>query len=121
MYFVGVQFFSDKMALSKHIGEIVLNLHKSTACLHDKLPCQEVPYHPKPALPPDFKVVEETEHSINVDCKSAMRVADTREFLISFIRCGLPHAGDAHSTLSTWGGSHALLSNAVVPMMHVGF
>ena len=114
MYFVG-----------KHIGEIVLNLQKSTACLHDKLPYHEVPYHPKPvvkpALPPDFKVVEETEHSINVDCKSAMRVADTREFLISFIRCGLPHADGAHSTLPTWGGSHALLSNAVVPMMPVGF
>ena len=62
----------------------MLNLQKSTACLPDKLPCQEVPYHPKPvvkpALPPDFRVVEETEHS-NVDCKSAMRVADTPEFL----------------------------------------
>ena len=64
MYFVGVPFCSDKMALSKHIhvGEIVFNLQKSTACLPDKLPCQEVPYHPKPvvkpALPPDFKVVE---------------------------------------------------------------
>ena len=89
MYFVGLPGFSDKMALSKHIGEIVLNLQKSTACLPDKFPCQEVPYHPKPvvktALSPDFKVVEETEHS-NVDCKSAMWVADTPEFLVSFIR-----------------------------------
>ena len=77
MYFVRLPGFSDKMAVSKHIGEIVLNLQKSTACLPDKFPCQEVPYHPKPvvkpALPPDFKVVEETEHSnvmliVNMPC-----------------------------------------------------
>ena len=77
MYFVGLPGFSDKMAVSKHIGEIVLNLQKSTACLPDKFPCQEVPYHPKPvvkpALPPDFKVVGQTEHSnvmliVNLPC-----------------------------------------------------
>ena len=41
-----------------------------------------------------------------------MRVADTPdpgEFLISFIRCGLPHADDAHITLTTLGGSRALV------------
>ena len=100
--------FSDKMALSKHtghIGEIVLNLKKSTACLPDKFPCQEVSYHPKPvvkpALPPDFKVVEETEHS---------NVADTPEFLVSFTRwC------TQYSAYLGW----FTRSNAVVPVADI--
>ena len=55
MYFVGLPGFSDKMALSKHIGEIVLNIQKSTACLPDKFPCQECSTTAKPnPKPPSY-------------------------------------------------------------------
>ena len=94
-----------------------MNLHKSTACLPVKLACQEVPHHPKPSvkpsLPPYFKVIEETGINSNLDCVSALREADKREFLISFIRCGLPKGYATCGTLPTWGGSHALLSTVM--------
>ena len=42
-------------------------------------------------------------------------------FLLFIIRCGPPERKDTSLTLPTWGGSYALLSNAVVPLMHVVF
>ncbi len=71
-----------------------MNLEKSKVCLPDKLPCQEVPHHPKtnnrPVLAPNFKVVEEHNILDIVDPVSALTAASNRQFLISFIRCGLP-------------------------------
>ncbi len=43
------------------------------------------------------------------------------EFLISLIRCGLPHSAPAPGELPPWGGIHALITTANVPLMRVGF
>jgi hypothetical protein len=99
-----------------------INLRKTELCLPDKLPCQVVPHLMKPAtrpvLPPDFKVVEELNL---IDTQSALECANKQEFLISFIKCGLPSTDDESGILPTWSGFHALISTSTVPMMRVGF
>ena len=98
-----------------------MGLNKSS-CMPKVLPCQEVKVHPKPAckpsLPPDFKVIEMTNVSSELDTLSALRDARVEEFLISFPRCG--KKGE-DLVMPTWSGTHALISSAVVPCMRVGF
>ena len=100
-------------------------LQKSKVCLPDKLPCQVVPYHPKPTIKPvlplNFKVLEELNTTDVIDPISALNKADKQEFIISFIRCGLPKNDMESGTVPTWSGSHALISTSTVPLMRVGF
>lgn len=102
-----------------------MNLGNINAHLPEKLPCQEVAFYLKPSvkpcLPANFKVLEETSVNSNLNCESALCEADKREFLISLIRCGLPPKNDTNGCVPTWGGAHALLSTADVPLMRVGF
>ena len=82
-------------------------------------------YHPKPCVKPsfpsNFRVIEEIGVDSNLVCESAILEADKREFLISFIRCGLPKNHDTSAALPTWGGTHAVISTATLPLMRVGF
>ena len=101
-----------------------MNLGDITTRLPDTLPCQEVPYKPKPTskpqLPPSFTLVGDNYDS-NVDMHGAITKADVREAALSLIRCGYPLDSEADACLPTWGGSHALVSKATVPLSRVGF
>ena len=83
-----------------------MDLRKNELCLPDKLPCQVVPHLMKPvtrpALPPDFKVVDELNVNDLTDIKSAFECANQQEFLISFIKCGLPCTDTESDILPTW-------------------
>lgn len=101
-----------------------MNLKRSSLHLPDKLPCQVVLHHPKPpvkpTLPSTFRLAEETGVTSELNYSTTLCKADKREFLISFLRNGLK-CDSASDTMPTWGGCHALLSTATVPLMRVGF
>lgn len=67
-------------------------LSKSARSLNVLLPCQKVSAHSKPvvrpSLPPDFRLLEDTNLTLS---DSAIQVAVKTEFMISFVRCGIPH------------------------------
>ena len=114
--------FQEKIAIPESKPSVSSMGMNKSSCLPKILPCQEVPVHPKPAckpsLPPDFKVIEMTNVSSELDTLSALRDAKVEEFLISFLRCGKK---SDEMVLPTWSGTHALISSAVVPRMRVGF
>ena len=100
------------------------NLLKGKVCIPDKLPCQDVPLRPKPTirpvLPPNFTVLEELNVNDVIEPDSTLNTANKHEFLMSFVRCGLPKDDSESGTLPTWSGSHAVISTATVPLMRVG-
>ncbi len=55
------------------------------------------------------------------DAEEAVEQSVNTEFLISLIRCGLPCSAAAPGELPPWGGIHALVTTANVPLMRVGF
>lgn len=101
------------------------NLSKYSHPLKEKLHCQVVPaYHKpmvKPTLPPNFKLVEDIHVDILSDAEEAVQQSANTEFLISLVRCGLPHSRPAPGELPPWSGIHALITTANVPLMRVGF
>ena len=92
-------------------------LSKTTCFIQNKLPCQDVPIHCKPAvrpsLPSGFQVIGDT------DIKNTIDEACRRERLISLLRISVPDSSP--QCLPSWGGVHALVPNANVPLMRVGF
>ena len=88
----------------------------------------------KPKLPPDFKVKERANSSL--DTISALSRAKQDEFLLSYLRCSdlidkhqavkLRNQDDDESDdddklMPTWHGMHGLISTSKPPMMRVGF
>ena len=101
---------------SMHLGD-------RSETLPEMLPCQKVPFKPKPAskpqLPPSFKITDVNAES-TLDTQGALQHADIREAALSLIRCGYP-TDNSSACLPTWGGSHALVTTATVPLSRVGF
>ena len=110
----------------------------TNATLPKLLPCQEVPVFPKPQvkpkLPPDFKVKERANSSL--DTISALSRAKQDEFLLSYLRCSDlidkhramklrnqedDESDDDDKLMPTWHGMHGLISTSKPPMMRVGF
>ena len=95
-------------------------LSKTTCFIQNKLPCQDVPIHCKPAvspsLPSGFQVIEDTDLPI---LKNTIDEACRHERLISLLRISVPDSSP--QCLPSWGGVHALITNANVPLMRVGF
>ena len=85
-----------------------------------KLRCQEVHLHFKPAvrpsLPPDMLLYSDEKETRLLDIDSARNEAFKKEFVISLIRLG-------HSNHSPhiWAAVHTLVSLTAVPFMRVGF
>ena len=75
----------------------------------------------KPTLPLNFKLVEDIHVDILSDAGKAVRQSTNTEFLISLVRCGLPHSGPATCELHPWSGIHALITTVNVPLIRVGF
>ena len=101
------------------------NLSKYVRPSKEKLSCQVVPtYHKpvvRPSLPQNFVLVENVNVDIVSEADGAVDRSVNTEFLISLIRCGLPHSAPAPGDLPPWGGIHALITTADVPLMRVGF
>ena len=72
------------------------NLSKYSHPSKAHLPCQVVScYHKpvvKPSLPPNFTLVEDVNVDIVSDAEKAITYFVKTEFLISLVRCGLPHS-----------------------------
>ncbi len=100
-------------------------LTKSSIPTGQKLPCQIVPHHAKsvvrPSLSPDFVLRENSNLGLcNPD--QAAKDADKTEFVITLVRSELPNlTANLPGDLPTWGGIHALVSEANVPLMRVEF
>lgn len=94
-------------------------LEKRSCKLKTKLSCQKLKFHPKPivkpSLPDDFKVAEDDGLYLS---DTALKNAESREFFISFVRCGQP---DNAGNLPCWGAFHALISQSHIPLKKVGF
>ena len=56
-----------------------------------------------------------------MDCNTAIQEADTVEFLLSFIRYGIPKAENTDNIIPTWGASHSLISYHNPPLSRIGF
>ena len=101
------------------------SISKSDKLSKDMLPCQVVPPHPKPVIRPtiphDMILAENTNLLIEGQILEALKESRRNEFLITFIRVGLPHSRHTAGQLPPWGGIHALISKMDVPMMRVGF
>ncbi len=100
-------------------------LTQSSIPTGQKLSCQIVPHHAKgvvrPSLSPDFVLRENSNLGLcNPD--QAAKDADKTEFVITLVRSELPNVmANLPGDLPTWGGIHALVSEANAPLMRVGF
>ena len=103
----------------------ITSISKSNKLSKDMLPCQVVPPHPKPVIHPtinpDMLLAENTNLLIEGQILEALKESRRNEFLITFIRVGLPHSRHTIGQLPPWEGIHALISKRDVPMMRVGF
>ena len=69
----------------------------------------------RPSLPPGYKVIEDTDLPLS---QPAFGEACETGGLISLLRIGLPNTSP--EGLPSWGGIHALITTASVPLMRVG-
>ena len=102
-----------------------MGLSKSTNPAVRKLQCQIVLNYSKsvvrPSLPPDFALRENSNLGL-CDPDQAAIDANKIEFVISLVRSQiLDSTSNVPGELPTWGGIHALISEANVPLMRVGF
>jgi hypothetical protein len=102
-------------------------LLKSAIPNSQKLSCQIVPHYTKsvvrPSLSQDFAM---RENSILELCNPDQAAKDANitefEFFIKLLHSELPESmPNLPGELPTWGGIHALVSTANVPLMRVGF
>ena len=100
-------------------------LSKSSVPIGQKLRCQIVPHHSKsvvrPSLSPEF-VLRENSNLGLCNPEQVAKDADKTEFVITLVRSEIPNLTTIQpGELPTWGGIHALVSEANVPLMRVGF